>query len=358
MTTTFKCHDVEPHAFFNDYNREKLEEKTEAASNGSLLLDGLNGSFDGGVEAANINLRDGWVPWFRHAEALKKNAFIESLLMAYNMHWEMVFAPDDLWLCIANGFAKHVNANAEELRHQFVDWDGKKALTVRRDSFIKGSPLNDWPGVFSEFSDQLADFIGKKRDLVVADFSTTGPIEKAASEVVLMDAMQAYFEYHVMTCSGFSKITVLGTPADWENIKHRVRCLAEFGLEWWTVHVEPIIDQFIAAAKGNADTDFWQRCVCRLAGSGRDAISGWATALFPYLKKGKRNTRLDWQNQERWRGVEVSDFEQMVSKAPFLWNYHGREIEMEFLGGVMAPAIDIAGERVRAATGWAIREQK
>ena len=38
--------------------------------------------------------------------------------------------PDDIWLLIVQAFSNHVNANAEQLRHYFVNFDGKQKLTV------------------------------------------------------------------------------------------------------------------------------------------------------------------------------------------------------------------------------------
>ncbi len=52
------------------------------------------------------------------------------------------------------------------------------------------------------FSDAVAAHIGRQRDLVVCDFSTTGPCERAASEIVLLDAMQSYFNYEMITLCG------------------------------------------------------------------------------------------------------------------------------------------------------------
>lgn len=348
MSVTFKCHDVEEYEF-SSYAEKSLEK-----SKGEGYLVGLMNKLVGpGVEATNINLQGEWIPWLYNSPLT--NPLISSMLYAYNQHWEMVFSPDDIWLTIANGFAKHINLNAEELRSKFVDWDSKKNITVRRDTFVKGSPTNDWPGAFEEFSDQIAKFIGKKRDLIVSDFSTTGPVEKAASEVVLMDAMQAYFSYTMRTMSGFSKVTLLGETSDWESIKVRVQNLAEYDLEWWTKHLEPVIDQFVAASKGNVDQDFWQRAVNRWGGSGRDDVGGWVTTFMPYLKKNKKNPCLDWVGSRR--GNDVGDFTQMVSKAPFKWEYYSQAFDMEFAGGPLMPAIDIVGKRVRMATGWAIRDK-
>ena len=53
--------------------------------------------------------------------------------------------PDTIWLTVCQGFAQHILKNSEELRKEFVDFDGKKTLRVDCDDFEFGSPDNDWP---------------------------------------------------------------------------------------------------------------------------------------------------------------------------------------------------------------------
>jgi hypothetical protein len=93
---------------------------------------------------------------------------IEAVHTAFAWHYPLMLGPDDVWLCIAQGFGLHVEANPDALRSRFVRHEGKCTLTIRRDQFVKGSPHNDWQGCFSELSDQIAAHIGKKRDLVVS----------------------------------------------------------------------------------------------------------------------------------------------------------------------------------------------
>ena len=52
---------------------------------------------------------------------------------AHTNHYPIRIKPDDIWLLIIQAFSNHVNANSEELRHYFVDFDGKKQLTVEYD---------------------------------------------------------------------------------------------------------------------------------------------------------------------------------------------------------------------------------
>src|SRR5687767_11833147 len=103
----------------------------------------------GRVEAAQTNV--GWLV------DTGIHPFLGAVHCAFASHYPLVLSPDDIWLCIAQGFATHVELNAEALRDRFVRHQGKKALTVRRDGFRRGDPSNDWPGVFAELSDQIAN---------------------------------------------------------------------------------------------------------------------------------------------------------------------------------------------------------
>lgn len=209
---------------------------------------------------------------------------IACLHHAFATHRPICLSPDIIWLTLTQGLASHINANAEKLRRRFVKHEGKLKLVVRRDDFVKGSPENPWPEVFTEFSTAIRKHIGKAHDLIVADFSTTGPVERAASEVVLLDAMQAYFAYQVQTICGIPSITLEGTVADWESIARRAKQFARYGLGWWVDDLRPILDQFVAAAKGMIDRPFWDS-IYKWKGRERcgesEYVSGWALKLFP-----------------------------------------------------------------------------
>src|SRR5207253_7510188 len=138
----------------------------------------------------------------------------------------LVLSPDILWLLVAQGFANHVNANAEELRPQLVKHSGKAVIAVRRDDFIKGSPENPWPEVFEEFSGQIRDHVGQAtHELLQPAFSTTGVTERAAAQVVLLDAMQSYFSNEFHTLCGIPEIVLEGTAHDWGKLSERTRDL-------------------------------------------------------------------------------------------------------------------------------------
>src|SRR5690349_15784755 len=83
-----------------------------------------------------------------------------------------------------------------------------------------------WAEIFSAFSRQIVERTGPAlRDLLVCDFTTTGPVERAVSEVVLMGEMSSYFIYEVRGlarfAAGIRAVTLLDTPADWESVRRR-----------------------------------------------------------------------------------------------------------------------------------------
>lgn len=55
---------------------------------------------------------------------------VSAALDAYNTHHNLILRPDDVWQAILTQFSFYVNANAEELRDCFVDFDGKKTLVI------------------------------------------------------------------------------------------------------------------------------------------------------------------------------------------------------------------------------------
>lgn len=299
---------------------------------------------------------------FRPAE---QHALLEAAYWAYSRHYPFVLSPDAVWLAVAQGFATHVNANAEGLRGRFVRHAEQPTITIIRDDFVKGSPVNQWPEVFSAFSEAIASHVGRQRDLVVCDFSTTGPCERAASELVLMQAMQRYFRYEVHTRCGIPEISLEGTPEDWRGIRRRAHALREYELDWWVDALSPVLDQLVAASEGHVDVPFWETFFKHADGSGGPWVRGWINTLFPYLRKETsglvRNEYLTaWtkplKNPRDAVGPRPSEISSGLSQVPFIWKYLGLNLPMQFVGGFVGVAQDDVTFAVRPAIGWAVRD--
>jgi hypothetical protein len=290
-----------------------------------------------------------------------------ALHLAFAEHRPVSLSPDSIWLTVTQGLANHVNMNAERLRQHFVRHKDQLTIAVRRDDFVKGSPENPWPEVFSELSQQIKGHIGEAHDLIVADFSTTGPVERAASEVALLDAMKAFFRFEAHTLCGIPRIMLEGTAEDWKTLARRVQGLGRFDFGWWVEALEPIFDQFIAAAKGRIDRQFWNSIYKWHGdqGSGTSPyVSGWILKLFPYLIGGgsadrpfRRNEWLD-RAISRDCGPGLEHFPHLPARAPFSWKYYEREFDMEFVGGLIGVRQDRESLSLRPEIGWAILDKE
>jgi len=294
---------------------------------------------------------------------------VAALHLAYAGHRPIDLSPDMIWLLICQGVAHHLNANAEELRLKFVQHPGRLTLEARRDQaagFIKGSAENPWPGAFAHFSAQIRAHIGPAHELFVPSFSTTGPAEGIAAEIVLLDSMKSYYRYLLeeFIC-GIPAITLEGSVADWRSIVERVRGFSGLHLEWWLAPLRPVLRQFAAAAAGEVDRAFWASIYrtyqpdepCR-----SDSSLGWIGLFFPYLTQERAPSgRNPWLSGERdldelLRPAEASQpshprrdldsgylherqFPGGLAKAPFTWDERGMEgrlihrWDMELLAG-------------------------
>jgi len=337
MSTTFKVSQVEPsgRTVRTTTTREALERvlntKVEACSNP-----------DGGVVR----------PYGFHA-------LIETVHRAFDEHRSLILSPDDIWLTIAQGLAACVNQDPEKYRKFFVDHDGQKQIRIRRDGFVLGDAGNDWQGCFPEFSARIREHIGDEtHGLILCNFSTTGDLEKAASEVVLMDVVQAYFKYTIATMCGIPSITLAGTADDWEKLAVKARLLAEFeGLHWWLSKVFEVVDQFAAAARGDVELKWWANLYKAKAESGGIEANGHILKLVPYLRYSEDKTTVNplLADASRRSGIRTSGLPQSLSCVPFMWDYLGTPHEYQFLAGHVGIALDFATDALRPVTGWAVR---
>jgi hypothetical protein len=324
---------------------------------------------------------------FRHPALADVHSFVYALTIAYDRHYPLVLSPDMIWLLIAQGFARHLNVHAETFRERFVSHQGQAKIIVRRDEFVRGFAGNDWEGVFSEFSDKIKCHIGEKGyALVVKEFSTTGIVEKAAFEITLMDAVQQFFDYLLVTRCGIPEITLEGTPQDWEAVRAGAAALADYDLNWWMEHLLPVLDQFVAATRGNVDREFWRNIYKIDHQSGGPFISGHLVNLFPYLLDSSVGSRASVRSKEsnspmerevpvrntnlgikafppeviqtyRQRGVMSTELPSALSVAPFTWQYLGTQIPMEFVAGFIGMSQNKDTLALRPEIGWAIRER-
>lgn len=294
------------------------------------------------------------------------NAFIAAVHASFSNHYPLVLTPDVIWICIAQGLGQHINVNPDKLRRHFVSHEGKETLTITRDDFVKGSPANPWPEVFDQFSQEIKKHIGDEtHDLLTPNFSTTGAVERAAAQVVLMDCFKQYFCYKMVCICGIPEVTLKGTVEDWKLLREKALSLAAYDLEWWIDALRPVLDQFVAAASGDVDKQFWSSIYKLQEAYGCFYINGWIVTLFPYLQAGRDGKMTRNMHLNQWRDGDFSghltsaSFPSGVVSVPFEWQAANDEVyPMRFFAGVMAATQNQQSLAIQAEVGWAVADAR
>jgi hypothetical protein len=283
---------------------------------------------------------------------------------AFSEHPPLLLTPDLIWLAIAQGFAQHINNNAETLRSQFVAHQGKKKLMVELLEFPEKS--QQWAEVIQEWTLQIRDEVGAEvYQLLECNFSTTTPITRTASHVVMMDAFQQYFDCVMVGICGIPEVTLLGTVGDWQKIYDRVEAIARYELNWWTDRVLPICRESIATAAGKPALEFWRSIYKPRSSYGGETFTGWLADLFPYLKHhttkltSERNDILSIDRAQLTvdNGISLASLPSGLSQVSFkLKTPNGQQHTLELMAGFMSVSQDSDSGVLQPEIGWWVKE--
>ncbi|MGN6545536.1 MAG: DUF4419 domain-containing protein [Aureliella sp.] len=312
-----------------------------------------------------------WLPAEPLIACDENHALLTAMQISFYDHFPLRLSPDVIWVTLARGFALHVNENAERLRHRFVTHAGKETLEVSRPDFEPGKD-NPWPEVFEEFNEQLVEKTGGLAELLQADFSTTGPVERAVSNLMAMETFKSYFEYVLWAGCGTPKITLTGTADDWRKLRSRAQRFADYGLEEWIEALDPILAQFERAKSGQVDIDFWKSMFRYNSGSGPAVMTGWANVLFPYFEDHRRQLypnpylkdwkeRLTIDDQQNWserfgnpQGIGLGAIPACFTSVPLTVTWGAEKTLMRLVGGLMGVSQHRETLDVQPQCGWMV----
>lgn len=296
-------------------------------------------------------------------QAFIEHSLVQAVYLAFSQHRPLVLTPDAIWITLAQGFAQHLNIHAEALRSRIVVH--KEKLTMEAFTWELASP-QDWAQVIQQWSTGIEPHIpAELYELMVCNFSTTTPTIRTASQVVMLDAFQQYFDYEVSCICGIPTITVKGTVQDWVTIRARVDVMAAYHLEWWTDRLKPICDGIIDTVEGHPSEAFWKHIYNPKEHYGGALITGWLADLFPYIKAPITGTptvknailEIPREQMTSTNGLSPESVPTGLSRAPFtLWCRTGKK-EMEVIAGFIGVKQAAETGQLEPEIGWAVLEE-
>jgi len=344
-----------------DENLKALEKKVVAHYNGKLAAQYL-------LSQDGVKVEDQHVVAMSFADAqnlriIVKDAFYQCMVKAYAEHKSVTLSPDMMWLLISQGFARYVNAHSEELRSQLVYHEGKQDLMVMtKDDLLSGKA--DWGKLMNDFSKEIERHTkGEVAKTIAADFSTTTPVERIASQITLMESMKSYFNYLAgrIGC-GIPSITLLGTPDDWRAVLSKTQKLGQYGLSEWTQSLEPILNEFIKTAEGKPNQRFWQEMVKKkrvdefasvrpCSADKPTELDGWILKFFP-TESGYTLDKVPYTKSMPAEFVRV-EFKYRVIDP--ITGATMSETPMELMSGFIGAKEDEKNNMLTPQIGWLVR---
>jgi hypothetical protein len=143
-------------------------------------------------------------------------------------------------------------------------------------------------------------------------------------------------------------------------------------LEKWSRALDPVLAQFVEAARGRPDADFWKSFFRYNSGSGPSVMTGWITTFFPYFQDHERKLYPnpyyeDWERRlriddrqhwrERWsepQGVGMGAVPTCLTSVPLKVYWGKGECEMRLVGGLMGISQRAGDLTLIPECGWVV----
>merc|ERR1712165_473132 len=118
------------------------------------------------------------------------HGFFTAIYECYNHHWGLKTVPDDWWYTIIRTVAIAIDNHSKknETRDFFVNFDGKKTLTV----MVDRSNGIDYNIFFHKMTNLVQSNIKVEGyvDTIRSDFTTSTSVHRISSEITIMSSMQ------------------------------------------------------------------------------------------------------------------------------------------------------------------------
>jgi hypothetical protein len=277
------------------------------------------------------------------------NGLLGTMFMAYSNHQPLSLRPDDIWIAILVNFGRYVQNHAEDVRHLFVNHQGKKELVVKvKSPFLQYTTPEHWEKFIELMADTIQDNV--KSDLVpwmTPTFTTTTHNDVMVANLAIMSTVREYFDMKFELSCGLSQVTLEGTLEDWQKLYTKTMELHRFKInviDEWCDLMLPILQEFINSYQGQVNTDFWQKiCTSKRRGSGsQQRLRGWFLVFGAFSDKGKYllNPLEEVQKTGVYAAMDDDDVPDCGISVNVTVDDHGAEYHALFYAGLLLTQYD------------------
>ena len=241
------------------------------------------------------------IPLTKKIKTFKDHPVLYGYYKAWIDHCPISISPNIIWQLILNAIGNLINNNYEDLRHNFVDFKGKKSLEFKINITSLNIEKENWERFLYNISRQIKANTKKNiYENIILNFTTNTKDLLLVQEISSMSMFQKYFEYNffVEEICGFPYIELEGTIEDWELILNKIQKFKNLGVDNWIEIIKKILKKIIDSKKGNIDRYFWKNLIIyrkedinsyRMCGEPKSiyGFTGWITNFFPFNKNGE-----------------------------------------------------------------------
>jgi hypothetical protein len=298
---------------------------------------------------------------FAHVEALSaplhctvhnppsRHGFLNTVHAAFTQGLPLLLEPDHIWTLILQGVADHVHLNADALRELFP--------TRRDEIVVRTRAYTSWA---EDALPVLCTVATHARGGVpLPAFSTTCGVRFTCAALALLDVFTGSAASNVPMVAAIDgappRITLMGSAEDWCALRRCAEraCAAACMQWWWTLALEPLLNEFVRAFDGADNADFWRDMYHHGNEYAAHFSTGWVNYFFPYT----RNSRGDAMRRAFARDSRVyfSSVGCGASRVPFVWvDAAGERRAMLLCSGFIRACGVIPSHGLTPALGWAV----
>lgn len=187
---------------------------------------------------------------------------------AHGFHYPIRIKPDDIWLLIVQAFSYHVNNIAEKERNMFVNFEGKKTISIEYEldniDQVDKKIVEDFA---IEINKKLKTYLGNEiLETLTPNFSTTTKDSEIVCKISIMSTFQKFFNYRMILCGcGVPYLILEGNAEDYKKIISKANELKKYKFDWYINRIIPLIQKMVEAKEGKIDVEHFKNIVQKVA---------------------------------------------------------------------------------------------